>query len=57
MTETERLLLEALELQRVLLADIRDALLSNQWPCGCGQINGCNLAVCARCGRAPGAVS
>ena len=24
------------------------------WYCGCGHWNGCNLAVCALCGRTPG---
>ena len=27
------------------------------WHCGCGHTNGCNLAVCAQCGRKPGEVS
>jgi len=29
---------------------------SHDWMCGCGWWNGCNLATCAQCGRAPSAV-
>lgn len=25
------------------------------WNCGCGHTNGCNLNICAACGRKPGA--
>lgn len=27
------------------------------WSCGCGHVNGLNLATCAQCGRKPGATS
>ena len=60
MTQELRLVLEALELQRGLLQEIRDLLLEIAdtpiWACGCGHVNGTNLAVCAQCGRKPGAV-
>lgn len=51
MTDTERLILEAMELQRQLLQEIRDLLLQSTWTCGCGHVNGANLAVCAQCRR------
>lgn len=57
LTDSERLTLEAMELQRVLLQEIRDLLAqiadAPVWACGCGHVNGINLAVCAQCGRAP----
>ncbi|KKN41438.1 hypothetical protein LCGC14_0723090 [marine sediment metagenome] len=49
------LLLEVLEAQRVLLEQIANALETSRWSCGCGHVNGCNLAVCGTCGRSPGA--
>ena len=27
---------------------------NHDWYCGCGHWNGCNLSVCAMCGRTPG---
>lgn len=45
------LILEALERQSRLLEQIAGALESSQWQCGCGHINGNNLAICASCGR------
>ena len=56
MTEDTRLILEAMELQRQLLYEITVRLLEDSWSCGCGHVNGCNLAVCAVCGRKPGEV-
>ena len=49
-----RLLLEALEMQRMLLASIRDLLEETRWTCGCGWINGAGQLACAKCGRTPG---
>jgi hypothetical protein len=54
MTDVERLTLEAMELQRQLLQEIRDLLAQSHWTCGCSHVNGANLAVCANCGRSPG---
>jgi hypothetical protein len=51
-----RLVLEALEMQRQLLAEIRDELRAGQWTCGCGHVNGASLHVCATCGRRPGEI-
>ena len=35
---------------KVTDADRRAAI---SWTCGCGWVNGINLAICARCGRTP----
>ena len=48
------LILEALGEQRLLLDRIANALESAYWTCGCGHVNGSNLATCAVCGRSPG---
>lgn len=52
------LMLEVMEQQRQLLQEMRDLLrqLADApiWACGCGHVNGVNLAVCANCGRSPG---
>lgn len=50
-------ILEALEEQRRLLEGIHALLYGGQWTCGCGHVNGSNLNVCAKCGRAPGAIA
>lgn len=53
LSDEQRLLLEALELQRQVLVEIRDLLYQCNWICGCGHVNGVNLPVCAQCGRSP----
>jgi hypothetical protein len=34
------------------LSYVRDT--NHDWYCACGHWNGCNLAICALCGRTPG---
>lgn len=55
MTDFERLTLEARELQRELLQEIRDLLMqiadAHMWACGCSHVNGSNHVVCEQCGR------
>jgi len=55
-TQATRWILEAMEIHRGILLDIHTALLTATWTCGCGHMNGANLAVCAQCGRRPGEV-
>ena len=44
--ETQRCLVDALERIAAALSERKDC-----WECGCGHWNGCELAICAECGR------
>jgi hypothetical protein len=59
MTDGERFILEAvgrltdIMVELTLSIQALQALVPPIWACGCGHVNGVNLAVCAQCGRAP----
>ena len=49
-----RLVLDAAHSLRNLLQEILESIAVSVWPCGCGHVNGANLAICAKCNRPPG---
>jgi hypothetical protein len=55
MTQDDRIELNTMNIEKKLSIIINhfDCEESHDWYCGCGHWNGCNLAICALCGRTP----